>query len=173
MNLSVWRRCIAFTLDVSFPGLVATLLSKGSLISASWIFLLTWLLWRVGFASQAHGQSPGRWIMDLRVSDTKFGRTPGWLTLLVREGIIAGNSLLVVWGGHAFFSRNDWQILVLTFLISLIDGAFLLSDPWRQHMLHDLIAHTTIIGTSKTYSFRLKLRQVRLKLLKLINYRLL
>ncbi len=73
LRVPIWRRGVATAID-----LLGTWLIISSLTGLLQIlgFMLIWLLLRVILVFKNRGQSLGRWSLDLKLVDPRFGKTP-------------------------------------------------------------------------------------------------
>ena len=147
------RRSAAFGIDFCAAGLVSLLM--GNLLIPA--FILTWLALRVVLVAKNRGQSIGRYALDMRVVDVKFGRTPGLLELCKREGIVGLGALLALLGIRYLSPAHAWTILLMVPLPA--DCLFAVADENRRQAFHDQVAGTLVVQTRWGYSLDLKLKK--------------
>ena len=154
------RRAAAFGIDFVAIWLVSSLLSSGFIFNL--VFLVSWLLLRVVLVSINQGQSLGRWALDIKVIDLQFGRVPGLLELLKREGVTGLGTLLVAIGLSLFAApgpeRSSFGLVL--FLPLVLDCGQALLDSERRQAFHDKWADTIAIATQRGYSLDLKLKKL-------------
>jgi len=156
-KVPIWRRGAAFAIDF-----VAVLLI--SLPFAGWgfvqilVFAAAWLGMRVVYATSNHGQTLGRWALDMKVIDAKYHRIPGILELTKREGITLLGAILILFGLGAAL-----QNLFFAFLLGIPLGAdFSLAwaDPERQQAFHDNVGRTMVVQSRRGYSLDLRVKKL-------------
>ena len=153
----LWRRAIALGIDGLAVGLVSGLLGGAFLVQGI-VFLIGWLLMRVVLVSSNKGQSLGRWAMDLRVIDQKWGGTPMLLDLTRREGLLGAATFLSVWGLAHLSPTAAWVLLLLIPLG--IDASFAYSDVAYRQAFHDRYSRTWVVESRRGYSLDMKIRQL-------------
>ena len=166
-RVQMGRRIAAFGIDLVIIWLVSSLLvafPAGGLLFGL-VFWVSWLLMRVAFVAVNRGQSPGRWLLDMKVVDVKFGRVPGLLELCQREGVVGLGAVLLVMGVGLLVGpgpqRNGFGLIL--FLPLLVDCALALLDSEGRQAFHDKWAGTIAIATHRGYSLDLKLKQLLAK----------
>ena len=147
------RRSAAFAIDFCTAGLLSLFL--GNLLVPT--FILTWLILRVILVAKNRGQSLGRYALDIRVIDAKYGRTPGLLELFKREGIVGLGALLALLGIRYLSPANAWSILLMIPLP--VDCVFAVVEGSRRQAFHDQIAGTLVVQTRRGYSLDLKIKK--------------
>jgi hypothetical protein len=113
---------------------------------------------RVFLPGRNHGQSLGRWALDITLVELRFGRTPLLLDLLKREAVAGVGALLVAIGLSYMTPGHGMGMLLLVPLA--IDCSAVSSDPFRRQAFHDRIANTMIAGTLRGFSLDIKLKRV-------------
>ncbi len=152
-----WRRGCAFAADCTIAGFFATLLSNGSSLAQFVTFNFCWLAIRAIVTSGNYGQSPGRWLFDMRVIDMRYQRTPLLGELLKREAI-AGNAAFFAYTGFlSLGSQNAFYLLFLVPLALDVGAAWL--EPTDPSAFHDRVADTAVVATRRGYSLDLKVKK--------------
>jgi len=152
-----WRRGCAFAADCTIAGFFATLLSNGSTFGQFVTFNFCWLAIRAIVTSGNYGQSPGRWLFDMRVIDMRYQRTPLLGELLKREAI-AGNAAFFAYTGIlSLGSQNAFYLLFLVPLAADLGVAWL--DRADPSAFHDRVADTAVVATRRGYSLDLKVKK--------------
>jgi uncharacterized RDD family membrane protein YckC len=161
---TITRRAIALSIDFLGTWLISSLLGSNNLgiqFVQIFVFILAWLVFRVFIVYNNHGQSLGRWTVDLKVLALENGqivnRVPQIQALLQREGILCFNTLLVSICLSNIIA-NPTAILLLLPLV--IDCGVAYSDPEMRQALHDRYAKTIIISSQRGYSLDLKIRRL-------------
>lgn len=151
------HRGAAFAIDFLVVGLISSLLS-GGWVTQGIVFLVGWFLMRLVLVSRNHGQSLGRWALDMRVIDARRGGTPALRDLTRREGMLGFESFLAWMGMVSFSPINAWAFLLLLPLIG--DCLLAMLNPERTQALHDQIAQTWVVRTRRGYSLDRKLKKL-------------
>lgn len=151
------RRCGAFCIDFVTVWLIS-LPFAGSVLTQLIIFLVAWLGLRVVLAAKNQGQSLGRWALDMKLVDAKFGKTPGLLELFKREGV-AGLCALLAMMGLTIGLGNGISLLLLIMPLSA-DCGTAFADPQTRQALHDRIARTLVVPTRRGYSLDLRVKKL-------------
>lgn len=158
----LWRRACAFTIDFLGAWFVSSLAlgnSSAAQLLRPLLFLLAWLALRVFVPYRNQGQSLGRWIFDMKVINPEFLRSADWLSLLKREGYLAFSALFVAIGLSSWrLVREGWIVLLVVPLA--LDLGLAIADSLNQHALHDRLAGTSVIQSSRGYSLDLKLKRL-------------
>lgn len=149
------RRVAAFGIDFGIASLLSTLGGSSAVIP---LFILSWYGLRVILVAKNHGQSLGRWALDMKVLDPRTRSLPGLLELTKREALIGVESLLIMLGLVNLSPTNGW-ILVAPIPLLIDCGLAFLDDEFRQAW-HDRIARTVIIQTRRGYSLDIKVRKI-------------
>ncbi|HHP7244715.1 MAG TPA: RDD family protein [Elainellaceae cyanobacterium] len=158
LKVPFWRRGVAFGIDFVAAALVSSLLS-GSIAAQAFVFAIAWLALRVIVTAQNHGQSLGRWALDMRVVDTKFYRgTPGLKELTKREAIAGLGALCTLIGLANLSLTAAWSLLLFLPVLADCGGAYL--DRTQQRAVHDQVANTRIVEAQRGYSLDLKTKQL-------------
>ncbi|WP_448562709.1 RDD family protein [Trichothermofontia sp.] len=126
------------------------------------IYLLLWLGVRVFWVFRNQGQSLGRWALDMKVVDARYGRVPSLLALTKREAIIGGCTLLLVVSLNSFIKPSGVPngAILLAVVPLLGDMALAFGDVQKRQAFHDRIAGTIVVQTRRGYSLDLKLRRL-------------
>jgi uncharacterized RDD family membrane protein YckC len=156
------RRGAAFVIDYWVVLWLSSLGGDRTVEGMSWgqsfWFLLLWVVLRVFLPGRNHGQSLGRWALDITLVELRFGRTPLLLDLLKREAVAGVGALLVAIGLSYMTPGHGMGMLLLVPLA--IDCSAVSSDPFRRQAFHDRIANTMIAGTLRGFSLDIKLKRV-------------
>jgi uncharacterized RDD family membrane protein YckC len=153
----LWRRGIALAIDFVVIYVLSALLSH-ELGGRTLIFFGAWLVLRVFIPSANQGQSFGRWVLDMRVVDVRFGGTPGLAELAKREIVVGFGTVLIMWAFIYLDSATAWIILLPIPL--LIDCSLAMGDRLKRQAFHDQIGQTLIAQTRRGYSLDLRLKQL-------------
>ncbi|HEY9805723.1 MAG TPA: RDD family protein [Candidatus Obscuribacterales bacterium] len=158
----IWRRASAFAIDFFCAWLPGSLVlgsgAKAQLLR-SLLFLIVWVALRIFVSYRNQGQSLGRWLLDVKVIDTKLLRSADLLALLKREGYLAFSALFVDIGLSSWrLIRQGWIVLLIVPLA--LDLGLAIADSLNQHALHDRLAGTSVIQSSRGYSLDLKLKRL-------------
>jgi|CryBogDrversion2_11_1035321.scaffolds.fasta_scaffold14049_2 uncharacterized RDD family membrane protein YckC len=167
-KVSIERRIYAFAIDfisIWFP----TSFFDNNVFLFTIIFLFLWWIARVVIPERNHGQSLGHWLLDIRVIDPRFDRTPGMLELNKREGIAGLTAVLAMWGLTIGLNNGLSMILLLSPLLA--DGGIALSDPELYRSFHDRIAKTITITSKRGFSLDIRLKQLFLLAKNALNNR--
>ncbi|HEY9858434.1 MAG TPA: RDD family protein [Candidatus Obscuribacterales bacterium] len=158
----LWRRAAAFGIDFFCAWFMGSLvLGSGAMVQLlrSLLFLIVWLGLRVFLPYRNQGQSLGRWIFDVKVIDSKLLRSADLLALLKREGYLAASSLFLAIGLSSWrLIREGWIVLLV--LPLALDLGLAIADSLNQQSLHDRLASTSVIQSSRGYSLDLKLKRL-------------
>jgi len=153
----LWRRGVALGIDALVVGLVSSVMGTNVLAQAV-VYGLGWLGMRVVLVSRNHGQSLGRWAMDMRILDGVRGNTPTLQDLTKREGGLAIATFLAFWGITHLSPTTAWVLLLLVPLG--IDAAAGKNNvPWGL-TLHDRYAKTCIVESRRGYSLDIKVQKL-------------
>lgn len=155
-KVPIERRAAAFFIDFVTVWLVSSFVPN--LVLQALVFLLLWLGMRVVLVSSNHGQSLGRWALDMKVLDVKYSKIPGLLTLAKREGILGFCALLAMIGLRIGLA-NGISLLLLTAPLAADCGAAF-ADAEAQQAFHDRIAQTFVIQTRRGFSLDIRLKKV-------------
>ncbi|MCT7955930.1 RDD family protein [Laspinema palackyanum] len=165
-KVEIPRRGAAFIIDYWVVLLLSSLGGDRTVEGMSWSqvfwFLLLWLVMRVFLPGRNHGQSLGRWALDITLVELRSGRTPLLLNLFKREAIAGVGAVLVAIGLSHLNPGHGVGMLLLVPLA--IDCSAVSSDPFRRQAFHDRIANTMIIGTLRGFSLDIKLKRAYRKL---------
>ncbi|MBD1864446.1 MULTISPECIES: RDD family protein [Trichocoleus] len=158
----IWRRAVAFTLDFFCAWFAGSLvLGSGGMVQLlrSLLFLIAWLTLRVFLPYRNQGQSLGRWVFDIKVIDPKALRSADLLALLKREAYLGASALFVALGLSSWrLIREGWIVLLV--LPLALDLGLAIADSLNQQSLHDRLAKTSVIQTSRGYSLDLKVKRL-------------
>lgn len=161
-KVEIPRRGAAFVIDYWVVLLLSSLGADRTVEGMSWgqsfWFLLLWVVLRVLLPARNQGQSLGRWALDIRLVDLRFGRTPLLLDLFKREAVAGVGAVLVAIGLSHLTPGHGMGMLLLVPLA--IDCSAVSSDPFRRQAFHDRIANTMIVGTLRGFSLDIKLKRV-------------
>lgn len=121
-----------------------------------------WLAIRVFWVFRNQGQSLGRWALDMKVVDERYGRVPSLLTLVKREAIIGACTLFLVISANTLIRPsgvlNGAVLLAVIPLLGDVGLAF--GDVEKRQAFHDRIAGTIVVQTRRGYSLDLKLKRL-------------
>lgn len=149
------RRTAAFAIDFAIIWFISGLFGGG----VSWVvFIFTWLGLRVILPSKNYGQSPGRWALDIRVVDGRYGSTPPLLPLVKREGML-GFAALLASIGLTIGLANGISLLVLVTPL-LADCAIAFTDEEYRQAFHDRFGQTLIVQTRRGFSLDLRAKRI-------------
>jgi len=149
------RRVVAFAIDFGAASLLSLLGGASAVIP---LFILSWYGLRVILVAKNHGQSFGRWALDMKVLDPAFRSVPGLVELTKRESLTGAGSLLLLLGLVNLSPTNGF-ILFAPIPLFLDCGLAFLDDDFRQAW-HDRVARTVIIQTRRGYSLDIKLKKM-------------
>ncbi|MFS8119671.1 MAG: RDD family protein [Microcoleus sp.] len=161
-KVSFRRRAAAFCIDVSAVGLPSLLLGTNFIVKAI-IFVLLWMIMRVAIVRKNQGQSLGRWLLGMRVVDTKYQRTPAVQQLCKREALlgILTASYLVGLSATSHYNASIDSIRNMLMWPFLFNGMFVsLSSTRFPQALHDRLGGTIVVGTRRGYCLHLKVRRL-------------
>jgi uncharacterized RDD family membrane protein YckC len=162
-KVSLERRAGAFCIDVSAVGLPSLLLGT-NLIAQTIFFVLLWLIMRVAIVRKNQGQSLGRWLLGMRVVDTKCHRTPGVEQLCKREALLGifTASYLVGLSASAHYNASIDSIRNMLMCPFLLNGMFTSVSQSKRfpQALHDRLCQTIVVGTRRGYCLHLKVRKL-------------
>jgi len=153
-NAPMGRRVGAFAIDVAIAALPSLLLGGGGLYIP--LFLALWVVLRVFVVTANHGQSLGRWAMDLKIVNPRFRIIPDTVPLLKRETITGIGCVLILIGLVNLSPTNGF--LLVAPIPLLVDCSFAFTDPEHRQAFHDRVATTLITQTRRGYSLDLKLK---------------
>lgn len=151
------RRCGAFCIDFVTVWLISLPFS-GSIFAQLMVFLVAWLGLRVVLAAKNQGQSLGRWALDMKLVDAKFGKIPGLLELSKREGI-SGLCALLAMMGLTIGLGNGISLLLLIAPLSA-DCGVAFADSQTRQAFHDRVARTLVVPTRRGYSLDLRIKKL-------------
>ncbi|MFB2939067.1 RDD family protein [Aerosakkonemataceae cyanobacterium BLCC-F154] len=156
-RVKLWRRTLAFLIDFlviwMIGGLFAAILP---ILPFFILFLAFWLAYRVVLVSRNHGQSLGRYALDVTLVDSRFNSVPQLLILSKREGILGLAAALAAIGLNAI-SLNPAGILLVIPLV--VDCGFAWTEDSRR-AFHDRVAKTLVVGSRRGYSLDLKVKRL-------------
>lgn len=158
-QVPIERRFYAFLIDFVAVWLVSSM-AGGNPFLRVLVFMALWLGMRVVLVSSNQGQSLGRWALDMKVLDAKYGKLPGLLTLTKREGILGVCALLAMFGFNVLANGISMLLSMLLLIAPLgVDCGIALSEPEKQQAFHDRIAQTLVIQTRRGFSLDLRLKR--------------
>jgi uncharacterized RDD family membrane protein YckC len=152
-----WRRGCAFAIDFLIAGFFCALLSNENGFGQFITFNFGWLAIRAIVVSSNYGQSPGRWLFDMRVIDARYQRTPLLGELFKREAIAGNGAFLAFVGLTALGSQNAFYLLFLVPIALDVGAAWI--EPNDPAAFHDRLAGTAVVATRRGYSLDLKLKK--------------
>lgn len=156
-RVQIWRRGVAFLIDFVGVWLLSSLLS-GNRPAFIIVFVLAWWGARVLLVYRNHGQSLGRWALDMKVLDAQWGKVPQLQALIKREAVTGLGALLVATSLSTTGPVNFAAILLMIPLA--IDCGIALSDPTLRQAFHDRIGRTIIVSTRRGYSLDIKVKRL-------------
>lgn len=156
-RVQLWRRTAAFFIDFVAVWLVSGLLASILPILPFFIlFLCLWLVFRVFLVVRNHGQSLGRYALDMAVIEVRFSKVPGLLTLTKREGILGLFSFLAA-TGLSLMATNPAALLLF---VPLAADCGLAWTESSRRAFHDMLASTLVVGSRRGYSLDLKVKRL-------------
>jgi uncharacterized RDD family membrane protein YckC len=156
-RVPLWRRGAAWGIDFVAVALLSSIIGM-SAIAQGVLFIVAWLGMRVILVSKNHGQSLGRWALDMKVVDGRWGSTPGLEKLAQREGLVAVGAVLALFGLANLNPASPWSVLL--FIPLGADGVLAVFDDDRRQTFHDQLCGTLIVQTRRGYSLDIKLKQL-------------
>ncbi|MCW6052806.1 RDD family protein [Lyngbya sp. CCAP 1446/10] len=157
-KVSIGRRAAAFCIDAIAVGLPSLLLGTNP-IAQTIFFVLLWMILRVPIVRKNHGQSIGRWALDMKIADVRFQRIPGVQELCKREGLLGICAALAFAGVGGLTSTNAAVLLLILPLAIDCSTAFIDTARFPQ-AFHDRLSGTMVIGTKRGYSLDIKVRRL-------------
>ncbi|HLP90610.1 MAG TPA: RDD family protein [Nostocaceae cyanobacterium] len=162
------RRGMAWTVDLLSVWLISATLGSNKIgvnLTQILVFILAWLVLRIIIVYNNHGQSLGRWAVDLKILEVVNGeivnRIPQLRSLLIREGILCVLSLLVAIALGNIISNPTAILFILPLAL---DCGAAVSDTQKQQTWHDRYAKTVIVSSQRGYSLDLKVKRLVEKL---------
>jgi len=121
-----------------------------------------WITVRILWVFRNQGQSLGRWALDMKVVDERYGRVPTLLALTRREAMIGLCTLLLVISLNNLITPNGVPngAVLLAVVPLLGDMGLAFGDVQKRQAFHDRIAGTIVVQTRRGYSLDLKLRRL-------------
>jgi uncharacterized RDD family membrane protein YckC len=154
-KVPVERRAYAFLIDFVTIWLISSFLGQGVV---QWLaFLIIWFLLRVFLVERNHGQSLGRWALDIKIID-QTNRIPTLGNLAKREGIIAFLALCAMIGLNIGVLNLLSMLILITPLV--VDGVVALGDEQYYQAFHDQVAKTLIVQTKRGFSLDLRFKKL-------------
>lgn len=150
------RRFFAFLIDFVAIWFISSFVTNWFIQGL--VFLFTWFALRVVVVEKNHGQSLGRWALDMKILELRTRRIPDLLSLVKREGITGGAAVLAMAGFNLFFSSALSTILLV--LPLAVTCGIAIADEQYQQALHDKVAGTVIIETRRGFSLDLRLKKI-------------
>ncbi len=157
-KVSVGRRAGAFCIDAIAVWLPSLLLGTNPIVQTIFFFLL-WMILRVPIVKKNHGQSLGRWALDMKIIDVRFQRMPGVQKLCKREGLLGICAALALVGVGGLTSTNAAVLLLMLPLAIDCSTAFIDTARFPQ-AFHDRLGKTIIVGARRGYSLDIKVRRL-------------
>jgi uncharacterized RDD family membrane protein YckC len=156
-RVPLWRRGAAWGIDFIAVTLVSSIAGMSAIAQAI-VFILAWLGLRVILVSKNHGQSLGRWALDMKVVDGRWGGTPGLETLVKREGLAALGAVLALFGLTNLSPASPWSLLLFVPLGA--DAVLAVFDQDNRQTFHDQFSKTLVVQTRRGYSLDVKLKRL-------------
>ncbi|PPS40246.1 RDD family protein [Chroococcidiopsis sp. TS-821] len=157
-RVQMGRRAVAFAIDFLGVWLLSSLL--GGRDRFSWaqaiVFLLAWYGTRVFVVARNHGQSLGRWALDMKVLDVELGKVPSLQALVLRESIVGLGAMLAAIAFNNFFTSAGNILLLLPLAI---DCGMAFVDNTRSLAGHDRVARTIVASSLRGYSLDIKMKR--------------
>jgi hypothetical protein len=151
------RRIAALAIDLLAVGIISS--AVGSIwIAQAVIFVGAWLLMRVVLVAKNHGQSLGRWALNMTVIDTRDGKIPELQELSKREGLLSLAAFLAFLGLVNLNPASPWSPLL--FVPLLIDCGAAFTDEATQQAFHDRLAGTMVVESRRGYSLDVKVKRL-------------
>ncbi|AFZ31269.1 RDD domain containing protein [Gloeocapsa sp. PCC 7428] len=157
-RVQMGRRAVGFGIDFLGVWLLSSVLGGGDRFSWAQgiVFLLAWYGTRVFVAYRNHGQTFGRWALDMKVLNVEFGKVPSLLALVIRESIVGLGAMLAAIALNNFFTSASNILLMLPLAI---DCSIAFADNTRARAGHDLIARTIVASSLRGYSLDIKVKR--------------
>jgi len=152
------RRAYAFLIDYVTIWLITSLLGGQNILLQLVVFSLAWLGMRVLLVISNHGQSLGRWAMDLKVMDIRLERLPSVINLTKREGVLGFAAFLAMIGLNLTFINPFSTLLLVCPLLG--ECSIALADEEFNQAFHDRLAKTIIIPTKRGFSLDVRMRRL-------------
>jgi uncharacterized RDD family membrane protein YckC len=150
------RRAWAFLIDFVTVWLISSL---GVGLLVQWlIFIVTWFCLRVVVVDRNHGQSLGRWALDMKLLDARCNKIPRFSDLIKREAILGSLALLAMIGLNINF-RNALSMIILISPL-LADAFTAAADEEFNQAFHDRLAETLVIQSRRGFSLDLRLKKI-------------
>jgi uncharacterized RDD family membrane protein YckC len=155
-KVPIERRIYAFLIDFVLIWIISSLVTN---IYVEFLtFCILWFILRVVVVDRNHGQSLGRWALDMKVLDARFNKIPSLVSLLKREGIVCLAAFAAMIGLKVSFQNLISLFLLVTPL--LIDGGIAISDEELNQAFHDRLAQTIVIQTNRGFSLDLRVKKL-------------
>ncbi len=154
-RVPIWRRGLATFIDAVPVWMISFTFPER--FSQLFLFMCLWLLLRVVLVIQNRGQSLGRWALDIKIVEIRFGKTPGYEELLKREGIIGLCAYLAIAGSTSIWAGYAAPLILTLPLLADCSTAFV--DEELRQAFHDRIAGTVMVQTRRGYSLDLKVKK--------------
>lgn len=152
------RRAYAFLIDYVTVWLITLLLGGNNVFIQLLVFSFGWIILRILVVAGNRGQSLGRWALDIKLMDQRFNRIPPLLNLAKREGILGLAAFMAMVGLNITFI-NPFSTLILVSPL-LGECSMALADEQFNQALHDRLAKTIVIPTSRGFSLDIRLRRI-------------
>lgn len=155
-KVPIERRMYAFLIDFVLVWIISSIITN--LFLEFFTFCFIWFILRVVVVDRNHGQSLGRWALDIKVLDARFNKIPSIVSLVKREGIIC----LVAFASMIGFKLSFFNLLSALLLIAplLIDAGIAITDEEFNQAFHDRFAQTIIIQTRRGFSLDLRTKKL-------------
>ncbi|HIK34223.1 MAG TPA: RDD family protein [Thermosynechococcus sp. M98_K2018_005] len=159
-----WRRAIATSIDFILIWLTSVVgITPGATLQWGqlFVFAIVWWLLRVAMVNRNKGQSPGHWLMNVRLLDQRQ-RTPDLLSLSKRELVIGVGALLTLAGLESHGLSMALMILALPLAV---DCSLAWIDE-EHRTLHDRLGGTKVYRCRRGFALDRKLIELVSKIRK-------
>ncbi|WP_448524363.1 RDD family protein [Parathermosynechococcus lividus] len=159
-----WRRAIATTIDFLVIWLTSVVgITAGAAIQWGQItvFAVVWWLLRVAMVNRNKGQSPGHWLMNVRLLDGR-DRTPDLLSLSKRELVIGSCALLALVGVESY--GVNFALIILLMPLAVDCSLAWIDEEHRT--LHDRVGGTSVYRCRRGFYLDRKIIEIVTKLRK-------
>jgi uncharacterized RDD family membrane protein YckC len=152
----VGRRIGAFAADFMAVWIISVPFTGAGWLQGL-VFCFSWIILRVILPANNRGQSPGRWLFDLKVLEARANRIPTLLNLMQRESVAGLAALLLAAGLGIGLTNGITLVMCITPL--MVDGAIAFGDSDYRQAGHDRLAATIIAQTQRGFSLDLRIKK--------------